>query len=712
LLEEAEHLHDENEAAKELLVLRIAGLPVCLFSLLAVWSDTHHKTVIMLTGFLGAFAVSSLIYFKRKEIDVELETSTTPSRVGEAELIVMSAAICMASNLSFASTLEFITESFPTEVRATANGVAIGFGRLASMVAPLILEIGGEENFLILAALSFFPMSCAVLPLKDHHHEDLEDFARSPDDAESTTNVADHDRLGHEADELEDEESDVEDESGVFDKSTLGARLEMLLLVAGLGVLSGSATSFYLFSIGYFEAQDEKIFSLQLAIVSASFLVTLLVAWSSESLGVEAGLFWRVVIGSLVMGMMVFSMAVVESRGALFCVGAVVGGLAALIFACGLDVASAIHPRALPWVYAGVAVGAATPQGVTRLVGYGPGASASVRFLFFGTPAVMCLVGSLFYCRFHGQLEAFSAFSRLPSLRDRRAQSRNMSSQGQWPVGSWRLISLGMANLSMMVTCGFFLLSQIPYFGYPVDTQFLYKYRVIGDMIGRILAVMLLGADDAKNIHEDDDREGADEAAGPSVRALPRIRCWSSMALLTLASLSSAAVAILLALPLAFPPANKAVLDQYEAIRVSNDDVMHWGLFFVFSTASFVESCQIVLVSSSMPPDLRRATARSQVVWYFVAIVIACILAQSVHLEKPAPAFLDLTDSSAAVHVDGIFNWQPSPANAGMHAVQRHPLIRAEQSLLRSLVQTSLEQLSAPTVTGIQIMSGGLIYPE
>ena len=79
-----------------------------------------------------------------------------------------------------------------TELRGTGTGWAAGFGRIASILAPLsvpwLLEAGGGNQLLFGVFAGFFGLAAAATwAVPERRGERLTDVLRTADDRESTT---------------------------------------------------------------------------------------------------------------------------------------------------------------------------------------------------------------------------------------------------------------------------------------------------------------------------------------------------------------------------------------------------------------------------------------------------------------------------------------------------------------------------------------------
>jgi putative MFS transporter len=138
------------------LVISLAQLPGYF---LAAWLVEKIGRRACLVGFLAVSAISSVLF--------SLATSVAS--------VLVWGMLLSASNLGAWGVLYAVTpEIYPTRLRGTGAGAAAGFGRVASIVAPLLVPLflrwgGGSKTLTFLVFAVSFVLACvfsALLPEK------------------------------------------------------------------------------------------------------------------------------------------------------------------------------------------------------------------------------------------------------------------------------------------------------------------------------------------------------------------------------------------------------------------------------------------------------------------------------------------------------------------------------------------------------------------
>ncbi|CAK0832155.1 unnamed protein product, partial [Prorocentrum cordatum] len=515
--------------AAELLVLRLLGLPANLVTLSAVaMENLGHRGIICVCGPLGALSL----------LAVTINTSSPT-------IICSNIVTTIAGSTSYSVTLMFLNESFPTQIRSTAVGFAIMLGRAGAMAAPLLVERLGGTAFACVAASAFLATSAVVLPLRETKGQELGDFADAAESAPAMRRASppsprggaaaavgvpdpplalDPRRARHGAGRGADGEAEPEglgdDPRAVVPdpplaaapaprllaEGTLGARIEPLLIAAGLGVLPGVASSAYLSSVGYFadSLATPDLFVWQLAAVLGAASLATLLTWGVDQATdrpaarrpAASGPPLRTVLSSELLAAAVLATATVESRDGLLALGAAVGALAATLLACGLELASTGDTASVLWVHAGAALGAALPVPLSLLSSFGPGASQGERLAFFAVPAAMCLLGGAALWRQRRPLggqaqpllqpgEPASELAEAPAAAQAEAANRP----------TWVPAAVGAAWLGALLApaCATFLVVLLTRLGSPREAQSLFFYKVSGELIGRLLSLAAWG---------------------------------------------------------------------------------------------------------------------------------------------------------------------------------------------------------------------------
>lgn len=195
-------------------------------------------------------------------------------------------------------------------------------------------------------------------------------------------------------------------ERGVLERPLIvsAEAAKLLPLVLCLGLIPGTASSFYLSSVGYFTDlfHDKSLFSDQLFLVFGSavpiFAVKFLDDHLDHILGTHHTVSFRIVVSSVVLSVATAATALVSSRIAVHIIGLTIGFFSFAMISTATEIA--IHDAAAcgTWLHTGVAIGSVFPKIIAPLVHYGPKASLTIRIFFFGMPALFCGMLSIFLC--------------------------------------------------------------------------------------------------------------------------------------------------------------------------------------------------------------------------------------------------------------------------------------------------------------------------
>lgn len=145
------------------LIITLAQLPGYLVAAYLVEKWGRNKT---LAVFLTGSAVSAVLF----------------GLAGLEWQVIGAGMLLSFFNLGAWGALYAVTpELYPTELRATGSGWAAGIGRIASIIAPLLVPIltgvGGSELLFSVFAAFFLVAAAAALGLADKRGKSLEEFA-------------------------------------------------------------------------------------------------------------------------------------------------------------------------------------------------------------------------------------------------------------------------------------------------------------------------------------------------------------------------------------------------------------------------------------------------------------------------------------------------------------------------------------------------------
>jgi len=110
----------------------------------------------------------------------------------ETEILVWGMALSFFNLGAWGALYAISPEVYPTELRGTGTGWAAGFGRIASILAPLsvpwLLEVGGGNELLFAVFAGFFGLAAAATwGVPERRGERLTDVLVSPSGREPTT---------------------------------------------------------------------------------------------------------------------------------------------------------------------------------------------------------------------------------------------------------------------------------------------------------------------------------------------------------------------------------------------------------------------------------------------------------------------------------------------------------------------------------------------
>lgn len=655
---------DAINAARDLMMLRSLGIPCALFTVaLAALPFVPHKAIILTSAVVGSSGLFCMAF----------ASSSTA-------LIVAGAILTTFAGSTFHQTsLLFANESFVTQIRSTATAIAITLGRLGSILSPVLIQAAGQNAFLITAATIFILTVPATLILKETKGKDIEDFMEGEGGEETpvapqpvtqmlqnleTVREVDSGDDGSEifdpaAEDSEQASRANAEDSWFFSKGTVGARLEMFLLVSWLGVVSGVAVSFYLSSVGYFAAkmQDKGFFIYQLLVVFSSPMPVLLMRYYfdarfDEMFGTQNTMLFRIGVASLFLSLVCLVLPFIEGTAAVLTAGFFAGAMSTAIFGSGMELAVAVSSTAAPWLQSGTALGAALPILFVPLIGYSPGAGLATRAVFFTVPTIICIAGTAVYWHYHLQVVRLIEFM---SVQDGHAQRRKFSSRHtlsnlrnvvrgssrseEEPLAAstggtereemqeatsnaweWIVFALSLFNIAINMASGFFLAALFPAFGTPLDVQNLYLYKVAGDLIGRCSA----SAWWSKGI-----AEGTRPQSFGTSNEHVNVSMFVSLFVCTFLRLAATLV-------LALPVVVQGPRSGWEA----SSEAVVWGTFCIYTIGAFVNSSLEAVLPSIVAPSQRRSAVYKQTAAHFLGILLGLCAAGICHvalLSKTAP---------------------------------------------------------------------------
>jgi len=133
--------------AAELGVIRSFGVPSALLMIPIMRSDVGHRWIIAFSAVVEALTLQACII--------------TISRQDGVALIPLAGLSLACANLFYAASLLFMTESFPTTVRATMSAASVFVGRIGALLGPALIDTMGYQGFLALV----LGLSCAAVPV-------------------------------------------------------------------------------------------------------------------------------------------------------------------------------------------------------------------------------------------------------------------------------------------------------------------------------------------------------------------------------------------------------------------------------------------------------------------------------------------------------------------------------------------------------------------
>lgn len=143
-------------------VIRSFGIPSALLIIPIMRSSIGHRWVIGAASLVEALTIQGCVLIL---VHMSLDT------------VVPIAGLSLAcSSLFYATVLLFMTESYPTAVRAAMVSVCISFGRLGAFCGPALVEYCGYSEFLSLTAALACCATPLLLMLVETKGKQLEDF--------------------------------------------------------------------------------------------------------------------------------------------------------------------------------------------------------------------------------------------------------------------------------------------------------------------------------------------------------------------------------------------------------------------------------------------------------------------------------------------------------------------------------------------------------
>lgn len=691
-----------------LLRLRAEGLctAVISYSLMSIdWMK--HRHVIGLSGLVACASLATLMPLRD---------------TGRVRALTYFGGLAIVSGSTLHTVvITFLNESFTTQLRASAVGITIAFGRLGAVLTPAIVNRFGTSAFLKFASCAAAATVLLVLPLPETKGVELEDYIEDDVANASVPELSSEDLVTikkrtaalMESEFLDGGTSDSDDESEDSNRQTsaesLGlTRTSLLLLMATLGLSGGAASSFYLATVGYYNDlfRDDRMFAWQLLAIFGISIPAMIMRWMFDEafdrlLGVRRAMFLRVVGGSMYLAIAMCCMVFVRSRAMLLLIGCSIGAQAVSIINTGMELCVAIDARAAPWVNAGGAVGIALPMLFVPLAGYGPGASRRTQCAFFSIPALICWTCALTYWKYHamlGKLEKVSkgtqeaASEGADHWQDRTSvrQLQNAFRLLQRGTASphecsslWELSHdlpsphtrpmavLAWVSIFFGVCANFFLVALIPYFGDAALSQRFYLFKVAGDLVGRVGAVVVWSSSAER-------RPSLGSAVGDEAAVADYSRAaLKTVALLCVVNAGRTGASFFLGWPVLSPG----------SVHPS-ETVLAWGIFAVIFVGTFVSSALDAVVPSAVPAAMRRRTITSQQAATFLGMVAGIILTLAL-----APA---LTSTPAALAAGGA----PISRSSGPSPLLGKALAWQSPAWLQLRANSAARALAVPAATG------------
>eukprot|EP00441_Pelagodinium_beii_P047024 CAMPEP_0197621560 /NCGR_PEP_ID=MMETSP1338-20131121/2119_1 /TAXON_ID=43686 ORGANISM="Pelagodinium beii, Strain RCC1491" /NCGR_SAMPLE_ID=MMETSP1338 /ASSEMBLY_ACC=CAM_ASM_000754 /LENGTH=1048 /DNA_ID=CAMNT_0043191069 /DNA_START=124 /DNA_END=3270 /DNA_ORIENTATION=- len=502
-----------GNAAEGLALLALVGVPCGVFSaVLTFFRFSSHRLLITFSGLLGAAGMVGLAFIERP--------------AGPVGISMLMANI--GGRLQESITLAFCSESFDTRIRSSATGVVIFWGTMLSVASPMLTAVMGEKAYISMAAAAFLMGSFSSLPLKETKMERL--------DAETSSRWAGSNSSVEQVPESEadsstsSEEEDPEKLSWLFENGTLGATMELSLLMGIMGLAPGVSLNCFYTSMGYSIDffQDRSVFTkMLLAGTCMQIPLTLIMPCLSSLLDqrcmIQRSVFLRLGCGIFALSILNVLNVFQRSQAGLLALGFAIGILSICVLETSISIADNLPNGGLrPFVQLGFVTGGVVPLLLEPFIGYGPGSASFVKVQFFVVPCALCLLVGAVFCQYHLQVifylrpnqaskrgniaDLAGAYMKLQlqcftGINDRESTSEeltltedvahhpslaNDSTEQRCSLETVKALLASSIVFLQQASCYFFA-GLFPMVNTPEQALKLYFYLISGDMLGNLI---------------------------------------------------------------------------------------------------------------------------------------------------------------------------------------------------------------------------------
>jgi len=156
-----------TDPVEELMSMRAAGMPAALVNVMMLSQTVlGHRHCLVAMSTTSALSILGVIYAEQWSRTV---------------FMLCGMVAVVAAGVLSTTCLVFLSESFPTQVRASAIGISLSIGRAFIVVPPLVLTICGRATLLHVICLALAMSAALVLLLSETKGLDLEDFMQDTD---------------------------------------------------------------------------------------------------------------------------------------------------------------------------------------------------------------------------------------------------------------------------------------------------------------------------------------------------------------------------------------------------------------------------------------------------------------------------------------------------------------------------------------------------
>jgi len=511
-------------AAEGLAMLAVVGLPCGIFGAVLTFSRfSSHRLLITFAGWVGAIGMVGLAVIEK------------PAGMVGISMIMASSAGRLQESITFA----FCAESFDTRIRSSATGVVIFWGSMFSVVSPMMTAVMGEEAYICMAGIAFLVGSFASVPMKETKTEWRDE---TKTDGRILSDVEGLDQADSDSASTSEEEDDSEKLSWLFENGTLGATMELGLLMGLMGLVPGvSLNCFYAsmsYSVDYFK--DRSIFAkMMLSVICAQIPLLMfmphLTRWLDKKFMIHRSILIR--LGGCIFALFALNLcnAFIRTECGLLVLGWVIGLASISVLDTSILIADNLPNGGLrTFVQMGFVTGGVVPLFIEPFVGYGPGSALFVKVRFFVVPCCLCLLAGVIFCQYHLeviyylkpnqtskrgniadlagaylklQLQCFPGMKSYSSATSRDASTRSselagreglhrpsmtedaVAAEQRWcSLETLKALVAGFIILVQQVACHFFA-GLFPMVNTPEQALKLCFYMISGDMLGSLFTL-------------------------------------------------------------------------------------------------------------------------------------------------------------------------------------------------------------------------------